>query len=467
MGTFMGTWGSGPGVADGQFDFPRGVAVDTLGNVYVADTHNNRIQKFSSTGTFLATWGSAGSGNGEFSGPSGVAWSSLSLGRDQFGTVYVADTGNNRIQSFTSSGTFLRESSPQGLQGPRGVATSAAGNVYVADTDSNRILEFDPNINSRIRTWGSLGLADSQFDHPSGVAVDTLGNVYVADTGNNRIQEFSSTGTFIAKWGSFGSGDGQFKQPRGVAAGTFGNIYVADTGNDRIQKLSPGGAFMTAWGIRGTRPGRFRSPAGVAVDASGRVYVADTGNDRIQAFDPNGRLEFAWGSHGAELGKLVSPTGIAIDCHGDVLVSETANNRLQRFTLPGAGPSTCIVPPAPPPPLSASLGLVRRAGALGRDGVIVQVACNQPCGLRIGGSLGLRARRGPGTRGVVQSLVTVRRSLPAGTATRIGLRLRPPAVRALARALGRFRSLRLTVALLARAANGQVTTSARGLIVYR
>lgn len=177
-----GIYGSG----DGQFIQPRGIAVDSLGNVYVSDS-TNRIQKFTSAGAFLLKWGSSGAGDGQFSGI-------YSIISDSSNNIYVSDQSNNRIQKFTSTGTFLTK-------------------------------------------WGSWGTGDGQFKYPAGIAVDFYGNIYVSDQYNDRIQVFTSNGTFITKWGSTGSGDGQFSYPAGITIDSQGYIYVADAGNLRIQKF--------------------------------------------------------------------------------------------------------------------------------------------------------------------------------------------------------------------------------------
>ncbi len=202
---FVTKWGS-LGSGDGQFNSPFGVAVDSSGNVYVADINNHRIQKFNSSGTFITKWGSSGSGDGQFDSPMGVAV-------DSSGNIYVCEQ-NHRIQKFNSSGTFITKWGSSGtgdgqFNGPRGIAVDSSGNVYVADINNHRIQKFNSG-GTFITKWGSNGSGDSQFYYTTGVAVDSSGGVYVVDSYNHRIQKFNSSGTFITKWGSNGSGDGQF-----------------------------------------------------------------------------------------------------------------------------------------------------------------------------------------------------------------------------------------------------------------
>lgn len=181
----------------GQFGSAAGIAVDSTGNIYVADLGASVVRKFSSTGTSIGTIGSSGTGDGQFSGPVGIAI-------DSANNLYVADTGNNRIQKFNSAGTFVTK-------------------------------------------WGTMGVGNGEFNGPQGVSVDNAGTVYVADTGNNRVQLFSNTGAFIEVCGGAGTGDGQFQGPADVAsnaAGTF--FYVVDRDNFRIQKFSTAATAPTA-----------------------------------------------------------------------------------------------------------------------------------------------------------------------------------------------------------------------------
>ncbi len=275
---FVTKWdGSGNPPAPHPFIYPHGVATDSAGNVYVADSGGDRIEKFTSNGAFITQFGGPGHGNGGFDNPLGIA-------TDPAGNVYVADEGNFRIQKFTPSGTFITTWGDAGkFFLPQGVATDPAGNVYVADTENNRIQKFTSH-GAFITKWGSAGSGNGQFSAPASIATDPAGNVYVADTKNNRIQKFTSNGTFMTKWGGSGGKNGQLWAPKGIATDPAGNVYVADAGNDRIQKFSSNGTFITQWGSEGSGNGEFLAPAGIAVDSAGNAYVADTENNRIQKF---------------------------------------------------------------------------------------------------------------------------------------------------------------------------------------
>jgi len=254
--------------------------------VYVADTGNHRIQKFTGDGTFIAQWGTFGASNGQFNHPHGIAV-------DGSGNVYIAETGNNRIQKFSSDGTFITTWGSSGngngngngngeFQHLHGLAVDDTGNVYAADRDQNRIQKFSSD-GKFISTWGTSGMVDGQFTQANGVAVDGSGNVYVADT-SPRIQKFTSSGVFIASFGEFGADDGQFNFPRGLSIDFEDNLYVSDRNNSRIQKFATDGGFIKNWGVFGSDEGQFNFPYAVATSPDGRIYVGDSGNHRIQVF---------------------------------------------------------------------------------------------------------------------------------------------------------------------------------------
>ena len=271
--SFVLKWGTS-GSADGQFLTPVGIAVDSTGNVYVAEGNGNRFQKFDGSGNFLMKAGIFGDVPGGFVSPSGIAV-------DSAGNIYVSDAFTNRVSKFNSSGTYQSSIGPSGFLSASGVAVDSGDNVYVSDANNHRIRKYDSS-GAFLTQWGSNGSGDGQFNGPQGLAIDLSDNVYVADTGNNRIQKFTSAGVFITKWGTAGSGNGQFTSPAGVSADTTGNVFVADNGNNRIQSFSSTGTFNEEFGTAGTGDGQFSGPQDVAADAFGNIFVADTGNDRVQ-----------------------------------------------------------------------------------------------------------------------------------------------------------------------------------------
>jgi tripartite motif-containing protein 71 len=260
-GGLLKTWGK-LGTLDGEFRGPEGIAINpSTREVYVADTDNNRIQKFQLATTcpkgttpivsgvcFISTWGSFGKGSGQFEAPRGVSV-------DSSGNVYVADTYNDRIQKFKSTGEFIKTWGSFGsdngkFRWPYDVDVDSSDNLYVADIKNNRIQKFS-NTGAFITTWGSDGKGNGQFSNPAGVAVDNSGNVFVTDVGNHRIQKFTDIGKFIRAWGTLGSGNGNFNHPVGIAIDTSGNVYIADFSNHRIQKFSNTGTFIRTWGSQG------------------------------------------------------------------------------------------------------------------------------------------------------------------------------------------------------------------------
>jgi hypothetical protein len=185
---------------------------------------------------FLSAWGTKGAGDGQFDTPDGLA-------TDSAGRVFVADRSNDRVQVFLADGTFQASwKADLGLRSPYGVAVDDRGSVYVIDNGNNQVVQLNL-LGGMVRTWGTKGVGDGQFDDPRGIGVGPDGTVYVADHGNNRVQAFTADGQFVRKWGrnggdgSEGSAPGEFHDPYGIAVDCRGGRYVSDEENDRIQRF--------------------------------------------------------------------------------------------------------------------------------------------------------------------------------------------------------------------------------------
>src|SRR5215208_1570577 len=283
--SFVNKWDS-VGSGDGQLKNPHSIDVDPFGYVYVADSGNNRIQKFTADGKFITKWGSEGAENGQFKGLHEVSV-------DPSGKfVYTVELGNHRIQKFTADGKFItkwgyEQTGGRGaLRNPHQIAVDSSGNLYLPDKGGSEVLKFDSN-GKLVTKWGSEGTDNSQFKTPHGVAIDSKDNIYITDMDNFRVQKFDNKGNFITKWRSEGLGDGQFSQ---VTPGIdidypFDYVYIIDKENSVVQKFTADGKFITKWRSEGNNDGQFKMPEDIAVNSkTGDVYITDTGNSRIQVF---------------------------------------------------------------------------------------------------------------------------------------------------------------------------------------
>ncbi len=322
-GQFVSKWGS-KGRNNGQFNSPYSVAADDQGFVYVADTLNSRIQKFDSDGKFIAAWSN---NNTDIFKPSGIAI-------DNSGFVYGVNGYNHLIYKFNSNGSFITRWGDQGKESNVlcGIAIDSVGDVYITDAENHRIRKFRFADTQwlLIKEWGNKGKGNGEFDSPSGIAVDKE-FVYVVDGNNDRIQKFTLDGEFKNVWGGLGTEDGKFNLSSGIATDGKGFVYTTDWNNRRIQKFTTEGKFVAAWKSQGSGKGEFYFPQGIATDNNNFIYVADKNNYRIQKFKSDGTFIMQWGSKGSGNGQFNLPYGIFVDSNGFVYVADTMNNRIQKF----------------------------------------------------------------------------------------------------------------------------------------
>lgn len=358
--TFAGTGLAGAidGIGSAaSFNSPHSIAADPTGNLYVADTVNNKIRKISPLGAVSTL---AGGGGG--------------------GPAYCAATGCGALDGVSTAASFWS---------PLGIAVDIQGNVYVGDTVNNKIRKISPlGVVSTLAGGGGGGTScfsagcgaldgmgtAASFNQPEGIAVDDIGNIYVADQANHKIRKITPSGTVTTLAGGGGGaltcsagtalgcgaldGNGtaaSFNQPQGVAVDSIGNVYVADSSNHKIRKISPAGLVSTlaGSGISGNLDGSgtsatFNYPKGIAVDNSGNVYVTDSSNHNIRKITPTGIVSTVAGGGGGApscisgtgcgaldgVGTASSfngPSGIAIDGLKSLYVADQFNHKIRKI----------------------------------------------------------------------------------------------------------------------------------------
>jgi len=273
---------------------PRSLAFAPDGTLYVTDSRNHRIVHLTAEGSVLESWGSFADGVsapaalGTFNEPWGIA-----VGPD--GSVYVSDTWNHRVQKFTAEGQpvtswgqYGQADQQYGFWGPRGLAVDAEGNIYVADTGNKRIIVFDAD-GAYLTEFGTAGLDPGQFDEPVGVAVDKNGTVYVTDTWNQRVQTFepSGDGTNFSparQWDVFGWYGQSLENKPFIAVNDKGHVFVTDPEQYRVIEFTAEGEVVRTWGDFGDTPATFGLTSGITVDPEGHVWVTDGLYNRILRF---------------------------------------------------------------------------------------------------------------------------------------------------------------------------------------
>jgi uncharacterized protein (TIGR03437 family) len=357
----QGFSGDSGAARNAQLDIPRGVAVDSAGNIYIADSQDNRVRKVSN-GIITTVAGNGGPGftgdnypatSTELYSPSGVAV-------DSAGNIYIADTSNFRIRKVSNGViTTVAGNGTQGFSGDNGPATSAqlydpcgvaldsAGNLYIADGNSNRIRKVSNGITTTVAGSGVAGFSGDNGPATSAklagawaVALDSAGNLYIADGNNNRIRKVSDgVITTVAGNGTQGfSGDNNLATsaalaaPVGVVVDSTGNVYIADTDNSRIRKVSNG--VITTVAGNGTQgfsgdngpatSAELAGAVGVGVDSIGDVYIADAFNNRIRALSPTGPCTYS-----------ISPSTILAPAAGGSLTISIQTAAICPWTISG------------------------------------------------------------------------------------------------------------------------------------
>ncbi len=286
----------GPGSSPGQFSSPRGMAVAPSGEIYVADSMNHRIQRFSADGEPIGEWGSfvaAPEQGGQ--PPEGALNEPWDVAVAPDGTVYVADTWNHRIQHFTADGEFIdmfgefgQTGDPTAFWGPRALAVDQQGRLYVADTGNKRVVVFDAD-GAPVGQFGGFGLQLGGLDEPVGLAVGQDGLVYVADTWNQRIQLFEEVadGNFVAtaEWPIDGWLGQSLENKPYLAVSPDGQVCVSDPEGYRVLCFNGQGEFQTGWGSFGGGESNFGLPVGLGFVDGDRLWVIDGGNDRLMLFE--------------------------------------------------------------------------------------------------------------------------------------------------------------------------------------
>lgn len=373
-----------------------GTAVDSSGNLYIADPGTNRVRKVNTSGVISTVAGTSTAG---FSGDGGAATSATlnhpaGVAVDTSGNLYIADTVNQRIRKVNTSGTIstIAGTGTAGFSGDGGAATSAnlnypqslvasGSDVYVADTFNHRVRKI--NGSGTISTYAGTGSAgyngdnqaatSAQLNYPFSVSIGSGGYMLIADYGNHRIRNVSSGGTIttVAGTGTGGfSGDGgaatsaKLQNPLGVIAADTNTFYVADHGNRRARKVASGTITTVAGngtvgptGDGGTATSAELNGAfGVATDSSGNTYVSDEGNNVIRKISSSGTITtvagngtpgFSGDGGPATSAQLDSPYGVAVDADGNLYISDTNNQRIRKvfasngyiYTIAGTGTS--------------------------------------------------------------------------------------------------------------------------------
>jgi sugar lactone lactonase YvrE len=366
---------AGGGVGDGgaatraTLNGPAGVAVDASGNLFIADTYNNRIREVSTNGIITTVAGNGDLGDSGNGGPatSATLFYPTAVAVDLFGNLFIGDVVNY-VRKVSANGTITtvagggaaslvngERATNATLSSIGGLAVNASGSLFIADSGTNCICKVSANgiltIVAGILTPGYSGdggpAIGAEMNNPNGLAFDASGNLFIADTGNNVIRKLDPSGniTTVAGNGTSGyAGDGlaatnaTLNQPSGVVVDTFGNLFIADSANEVVRKVGTNGLITTFAKVN------FYSIAALAVDAFGDVFMADSAGNVIVKIGPNGfETEYAGGGPSGAAAQgfaaidtvLAQPNDVAVDASGNLFIADTGNNCIRKLSIGG------------------------------------------------------------------------------------------------------------------------------------
>jgi len=275
------------GAGAGQFESAWGLAVTTDGSVYVGDSGTNRVVQFDASGAFVRAWATP-------------VLAGIAAAPD--GSLWITCPEISKAQHYSSAGTLLGSLGTFGNHrgqfiNPLSVAVDPSGFVYVADEDNGRVQKFTSD--GVYQTgWGTPGTAIGEMIHPTAMATDSQGEIFVVDAGNQRVNRFTFSGAFLGSWGVGGSDGHTLQLDDGLASDPQGNVYVTDAFS-RVLKFSADGTWLSTFGEVGSGDGQFSVAWSVAVAPGGIVYVADQGFCRVDKFlDSTGSpaVTTSWGA---------------------------------------------------------------------------------------------------------------------------------------------------------------------------
>ena len=280
-GNFALKWGRYGANAVNNFSNPRTIAVDASDNLYVGQ--NNRIDKYDSTGHRLASWDQTDTVTDIAVAPDGTLY--VTLGGNTTDHVSKLSPDGTLLTSWGSSGSGNGQFSFWVGNGEGDVVVDASGNVYVSDCGNSRIQKFSSS-GTFLATWGTPGSADGQMSYPTDIAIDASGDLLVADQYNSRIQKFDNSGTFLTKWGSYGSGDGEFYYASAVAVAPNGTVFTADSNSNRIQRFTSAGVYETKWGSYAQVKQNY-GPRQMVTGPDGNLWIALQNTSSVARMDPS------------------------------------------------------------------------------------------------------------------------------------------------------------------------------------